>query len=203
MAMQNLDSSRRPSFSEPFHGAGTTSDIVTASFSPVQNITYIDNAIGDLMETDVWSYETSTCTDNKVAYSLKTTANILKRDHGDGMAMDTMTSSALEHSGVRRGCSTIEIQEKPARNSDLGSEISNFSVVEGVGRTLKGRDASKMRDAVWNQIGFPGFGFLRLSASLNVRPKRAEWARIKLTKLRHYETEKIDRKWKEKLTEKT
>lgn len=30
------------------------------------------------------------------------------------------------------------------------------SVYEGVGRTLKGRDLSRVRDAVWNQTGFDG-----------------------------------------------
>lgn len=30
------------------------------------------------------------------------------------------------------------------------------SVLEGVGRTLKGRDMSRVRDAVWSQTGFPG-----------------------------------------------
>lgn len=30
------------------------------------------------------------------------------------------------------------------------------SVFEGVGRTLKGRDLSRLRDAVWNQTGFDG-----------------------------------------------
>lgn len=31
-----------------------------------------------------------------------------------------------------------------------------FSVFEGVGRTLKGRDMSRVRDAVWSQTGFEG-----------------------------------------------
>lgn len=30
------------------------------------------------------------------------------------------------------------------------------SVFEGVGRTLKGRDLSRVRDAVWSQTGFDG-----------------------------------------------
>lgn len=37
-----------------------------------------------------------------------------------------------------------------------GSQISAFSVIEGAGRTLKGRDVSKVRDAVWKQTGFFG-----------------------------------------------
>lgn len=34
------------------------------------------------------------------------------------------------------------------------AQISSFSVVEGVGRTLKGRDLSKVRNAVLNKTGF-------------------------------------------------
>ncbi|XP_042519812.1 uncharacterized protein LOC122093529 [Macadamia integrifolia] len=34
------------------------------------------------------------------------------------------------------------------------SQISSFSVCEGVGRTLKGRDLSKVRDAVLTRTGF-------------------------------------------------
>ncbi|KAJ3674867.1 hypothetical protein LUZ60_005483 [Juncus effusus] len=33
---------------------------------------------------------------------------------------------------------------------------SRASVFEGVGRTLKGRDMSRVRDAVWSQTGFDG-----------------------------------------------
>lgn len=33
---------------------------------------------------------------------------------------------------------------------------SRNSVFEGVGRTLKGRDMSRVRDAVWSQTGFDG-----------------------------------------------
>ncbi|XP_060174369.1 protein S40-5-like [Lycium barbarum] len=34
--------------------------------------------------------------------------------------------------------------------------MTNTSVFEGVGRTLKGRDLSRVRDAVWSQTGFNG-----------------------------------------------
>lgn len=33
-------------------------------------------------------------------------------------------------------------------------EITSFSVYEGVGRTLKGRDLSRVRNAVWTRTGF-------------------------------------------------
>ncbi|GAB4825427.1 hypothetical protein Ancab_008300 [Ancistrocladus abbreviatus] len=34
------------------------------------------------------------------------------------------------------------------------TRIASFSVHEGIGRTLKGRDLSRVRDAVWEKIGF-------------------------------------------------
>lgn len=34
------------------------------------------------------------------------------------------------------------------------TRIASFSVHEGVGRTLKGRDLSRVRNAIWEKIGF-------------------------------------------------
>ncbi|KAL0336891.1 UNVERIFIED_CONTAM: hypothetical protein Scaly_1964200 [Sesamum calycinum] len=34
------------------------------------------------------------------------------------------------------------------------SRVASLSVHEGVGRTLKGRDLSRVRNAIWKQIGF-------------------------------------------------
>ena len=34
------------------------------------------------------------------------------------------------------------------------SQRTSFSVCEGLGRTLKGRDLSRVRNAVWSQMGF-------------------------------------------------
>lgn len=39
---------------------------------------------------------------------------------------------------------------------EQGKTALATSVFEGVGRTLKGRDMSRVRDAVWNQTGFFG-----------------------------------------------
>lgn len=38
----------------------------------------------------------------------------------------------------------------------LARRQARASVVEGVGRTLKGRDMSRVRDAVWSRTGFDG-----------------------------------------------
>ncbi|KAK7312655.1 hypothetical protein VNO77_36692 [Canavalia gladiata] len=42
-----------------------------------------------------------------------------------------------------------------ARNSEQSPMLA-YSVLEGVGRTLKGRDLRQVRNAVWRQTGFPG-----------------------------------------------
>jgi hypothetical protein len=38
----------------------------------------------------------------------------------------------------------------------LARQQARASVVEGAGRTLKGRDMSRVRDAVWSRTGFDG-----------------------------------------------
>lgn len=47
-----------------------------------------------------------------------------------------------------------EYLQAQARSSGRGTAAP--SVFEGVGRTLKGRDLSRVRDAVWNNTGFFG-----------------------------------------------
>jgi len=42
-----------------------------------------------------------------------------------------------------------------ARNSDQSPMLA-YSVLEGIGRTLKGRDMRQVRNAVWRQTGFLG-----------------------------------------------
>lgn len=43
-----------------------------------------------------------------------------------------------------------------AREYARSHKMAATSVFEGVGRTLKGRDMSRIRDAVWSQTGFDG-----------------------------------------------
>ncbi|CAK7351197.1 unnamed protein product [Dovyalis caffra] len=43
-----------------------------------------------------------------------------------------------------------------AREYERSRKMVGASVVEGVGRTLKGRDMRRVRDAVWSQTGFYG-----------------------------------------------
>jgi hypothetical protein len=45
------------------------------------------------------------------------------------------------------------VAKQEAKN---GRVSMTSSVTEGAGRTLKGREVCKVRDAVWKQTGFPG-----------------------------------------------
>ncbi|KAK6932311.1 Senescence regulator S40 [Dillenia turbinata] len=50
----------------------------------------------------------------------------------------------------------IPPHEYLAREYARSRKMAATSVFEGVGRTLKGRDMSRVRDAVWSQTGFDG-----------------------------------------------
>ncbi|CAN6205527.1 unnamed protein product [Urochloa humidicola] len=59
----------------------------------------------------------------------------------------------------------MEMQEEESNNNGggwvpphmfLARRQARASVVEGAGRTLKGRDMSRVRDAVWSRTGFDG-----------------------------------------------
>ncbi|KAH7446619.1 hypothetical protein KP509_01G065200 [Ceratopteris richardii] len=54
-------------------------------------------------------------------------------------------------SGFKRKPPHVLLAEQFSR-----SQGPAFSVMEGAGRTLKGRDAREVRNAVWKQTGFPG-----------------------------------------------
>ncbi|KAI6704516.1 hypothetical protein NL676_007478 [Syzygium grande] len=55
-----------------------------------------------------------------------------------------------------RGAEMVPPHEYLAREYARSQQAAATSVFEGVGRTLKGRDMRRMRDAVWSQTGFDG-----------------------------------------------
>ncbi|CAI9783186.1 unnamed protein product [Fraxinus pennsylvanica] len=51
----------------------------------------------------------------------------------------------------------VEVDENdriPPHEYLARTRVASFSVHEGVGRTLKGRDLSRVRNAIWKQTGF-------------------------------------------------
>ena len=55
-----------------------------------------------------------------------------------------------------RDSEMVPPHEYLAREFTRSGKMAATSVFEGVGRTLKGRDMSRVRDAVWSQTGFDG-----------------------------------------------
>ncbi|CAL1379984.1 unnamed protein product [Linum trigynum] len=46
------------------------------------------------------------------------------------------------------------LPDSPEFRKMARTRIASFSVHEGVGRTLKGRDLSRVRNAIWEKTGF-------------------------------------------------
>ncbi|XP_074272017.1 protein S40-5-like [Silene latifolia] len=72
-------------------------------------------------------------------------SKILRVDSAESM-FDSYEDDQVDDSGM----------EPPHEYLARSRKMDTFSVYEGVGRTLKGRDMSRVRDAVWSQTGFEG-----------------------------------------------
>ncbi|KAL2536810.1 hypothetical protein Fot_18201 [Forsythia ovata] len=76
----------------------------------------------------------------------------------------TMFELANQRSGTPRPARARRSSEKPVRESPEShrrrrrqmarTRMASFSVHEGIGRTLKGRDLSTVRNAIWEKTGF-------------------------------------------------
>ncbi|XP_059626778.1 protein S40-4-like [Cornus florida] len=75
-------------------------------------------------------------------------SKILKEDYTDNRRRDSDDDDDGEDDGNR-----IPPHEFLARQL-ARSRIASFSVHEGIGRTLKGRDLSRVRNAIWEKTGF-------------------------------------------------
>ncbi|GFQ08144.1 hypothetical protein PHJA_002958400 [Phtheirospermum japonicum] len=59
-----------------------------------------------------------------------------------------------EYRENRRRDSDDDYDEEDAAEQMARTRIASFSVHEGIGRTLKGRDLSRVRNAIWQKTGF-------------------------------------------------
>ncbi|KAJ4945354.1 hypothetical protein NE237_002680 [Protea cynaroides] len=65
-------------------------------------------------------------------------------------------SKELMNDSDEESAEWVAPHEYLAREYARTRKMTAFLVLEGVGRTLKGRDMSRVRNAVWSQIGFTG-----------------------------------------------
>lgn len=70
--------------------------------------------------------------------------------------VDSVESLHDSDDGLMDDSELIPPHEYLARQYASSRKMAANSVFEGVGRTLKGRDLSRVRDAVWSQTGFDG-----------------------------------------------
>uniref|UniRef100_A0ACD5U8I0 Uncharacterized protein n=1 Tax=Avena sativa TaxID=4498 RepID=A0ACD5U8I0_AVESA len=133
-----------------------------------------DDDLPDLVESDIWYSQSSDAPTTPTAdRELETTDRSeaprrvggLSRAFADGRQV--AASAPVEVPAWPSRFAELEKPEPTApceEDADgwvpphlyLARRQARASVVEGVGRTLKGRDASRVRDAVWSRTGFPG-----------------------------------------------
>ena len=132
-----------------------------------------DDDLPDLVESDIWYSQpssdapTSTADDQEDAEEStgrtpKKRVGGLSRAFADGRQV--AASAPVQVPAWPSRFAELEPAALPCEQEDgwvpphvyLARRQARASVVEGVGRTLKGRDASRVRDAVWSRTGFPG-----------------------------------------------
>ncbi|KAK6154648.1 hypothetical protein DH2020_008896 [Rehmannia glutinosa] len=86
------------------------------------------------------------------ARHMATSAPVNVPDWSKIYRVDSVESMHDSDDGLNDDSEVVPPHEYLARSRKLAAN----SVFEGVGRTLKGRDLSRVRDAVWSQTGFYG-----------------------------------------------
>ena len=76
-------------------------------------------------------------------------SKILKDEYRDNRRRDSEEDDDFDDDGGNRIPPHEFLAKQLAR-----TRIASFSVHEGVGRTLKGRDLSRVRNAIWEKTGF-------------------------------------------------
>ncbi|GJN11626.1 hypothetical protein PR202_ga29828 [Eleusine coracana subsp. coracana] len=138
-----------------------------------------DDDLPDLAEADVWYSEPGPAP-NEAREDERTTTvggraprravGGLSRAFGDGRQVAASAPVQVpawpSHFADQEAFVEPPQQEEDEESKDAGGWVpphvylarrqARASVVEGVGRTLKGRDMSRVRDAVWSRTGFDG-----------------------------------------------
>ncbi|KAF5728588.1 hypothetical protein HS088_TW21G00736 [Tripterygium wilfordii] len=97
----------------------------------------------------------------RVGHHMATSAPVNVPDWSKIYRVDSVESLHYSDENNNNGMGERESEMVPpheylAREYARGWKPGGMSVFEGVGRTLKGRDLRRVRDAVWSQTGFDG-----------------------------------------------
>ncbi|KAL5565674.1 hypothetical protein UlMin_028838 [Ulmus minor] len=80
-------------------------------------------------------------------------SKILREEYRENRRRDSFDDDDLDRDEDFDGGGRVPPHELLARQM-ARTRIASFSVHEGVGRTLKGRDLSRVRNAIWEKTGF-------------------------------------------------
>ncbi|GAV71917.1 Senescence_reg domain-containing protein [Cephalotus follicularis] len=95
--------------------------------------------------------------DSVASHHMATSAPMNVPDWGKILRVDSVESLHDSDDGMDDGdAQMVPPHEYLAREYARSKRTGGGSVFEGVGRTLKGRDMWRVRDAVWSQTGFNG-----------------------------------------------
>ncbi|VFQ81488.1 unnamed protein product [Cuscuta campestris] len=127
------------------------------------------DSVFELDEADVWSGERSASPERRKAVPSPRVVSRKQSSRGERVARTAPASLPVNVPDW----SKILKEENRRRDGEDGSDgedmvpphefldrqlararIASFSVHEGLGRTLKGRDLSKVRNAIWEKTGF-------------------------------------------------
>ncbi|KAG0484684.1 hypothetical protein HPP92_008763 [Vanilla planifolia] len=89
------------------------------------------------------------CAASSLPMNIPDWSKILKNKRPDVAAVMNVLDDGDDDEDENKGEPVIPPHELLWRNRG-----TSFSVHEGIGRTLKGRDLSRVRDAIWQRIGF-------------------------------------------------
>ncbi|KAG5622905.1 hypothetical protein H5410_008123 [Solanum commersonii] len=125
---------------------------------------------GDFEEEDVWGYVNEGDSSRVIPPRGKSNKCMLHKSSSPVEIPEWPKNSNKQKSRTEDGSSFSSVNVEEEEDDDYGdgivppheyiarrvarNQIASFSMMEGVGRTLKGRDLSKLRNAILTKTGF-------------------------------------------------
>lgn len=141
-----------------------------------RNVSVTSDAIFELDESDIWNSQSPSPAPENSSPEFRKRQSITKRDRRTPAVATAASSMPVnvpdwskilkdEYRDNRRRDSDYEVDDDDDVDNRIPpheflarqfarTRIASFSVHEGVGRTLKGRDLSRVRNAIFEKTGF-------------------------------------------------
>lgn len=132
----------------------------------------VTDSMYELDESDVWNYGRAASPEvRKAVHSSRKKPSAKRLDVGAGVTASSLPVNVPEWSKIlKQDYGEDRRRDSDDEDGDDGGDrippheflarqlartrIASYSVHEGIGRTLKGRDLSRVRNAIWEKTGF-------------------------------------------------